>query len=249
MLQAVGGLDGGGDHAHPRPRRQLGQAVEGLQVRLGEERDHRDAPAVQPPLHLREMREAGDRGRPLPRRRRPARDRRQVAEQHLVHADRKLRRELPAEEVELRRAALDEEHRDGPADGGEPRPGHAEDAQRHVVGGHPEGRRADHRILQKGRAPGRGRARRQRRGHEHPLAPARLHVPAPLEILDRPRHRVRIDAEEPGQLPDAGQGVLPRDAAALDDVLELLRQLPADRDRAVGIHAQADRDSHTVRQQ
>jgi hypothetical protein len=29
-------------------------------------------------------------------------------------------------------------------------------------------------------------------------------------------------------------------------VLELLRQLSADRDRAVGIHAQAHRDSHTV---
>ena len=32
-------------------------------------------------------------------------------------------------------------------------------------------------------------------------------------------------------------GLVPRDAAALDEVLELLRQWPADRDRAVLIHA------------
>src|SRR2546430_4197806 len=48
-------------------------------------------------------------------------------------------------------------------------------------------------------------------------SPPRLHVSAPLEILDDARDRVRIDAEEAGQLPDAGQGLVARDAAALED--------------------------------
>ena len=157
-----------------------------------------------------------------------------------------MRLELPPKEVQLRRTALDEEHRDRPPEGGQPDAGHAQDAHRHVVGGHLEDRRADHRVLQKGLAASRERAGGPRGGHEHALTPPRLHVPAPLEILDRARHRVRIDAEEAGQLPDAGQRLVPRDAAALDDVLQLLRQLPADRDRAVSVQAQAHSNSPTV---
>ena len=53
-----------------------------------------------------------------------------------------------------------------------------------------------------------------------------------------PCDRIRIDAEEAGHLVDAGQRLLPGEAAALDEVLELLRQLATDRDRAVGIHIQ-----------
>src|SRR5256886_3043103 len=75
-------------------------------------------------------------------------------------------------------------------------------------------------------------------------SPPRLHVAALLEILDDARDRVRIDAEEAGQLPDAGQGLVARDAAALDGVLELLRQLPADRDRAVPVDLEIHRDAH-----
>jgi hypothetical protein len=47
VLQVVGGLDVGGGHAHPGPRRKLGQAVEGLEVDLGAERDHRDPQPAQ----------------------------------------------------------------------------------------------------------------------------------------------------------------------------------------------------------
>ena len=47
--------------------------------------------------------------------------------------------------------------------------------------------------------------------------------------------------------PDARQYLAPREAAALDDVLQLLRQLPADRDRGgARIDLQAHRDLHTV---
>jgi hypothetical protein len=158
-----------------------------------------------------------------------------------------VRLEFPPKEVQLRRTALDEEHRGGPPEGGQPDAGHAQDAHRHVGGGHLEGRRADHRVLQKGLAASRERvALGQGWSDEHAFAPPRLHVPAPLEILDRVRDRVRIDAEKAGQLANARQRLVPWDAAALDDVLQLLRQLPADRDRAVGIHAQAHRNLHTV---
>jgi len=57
-------------------------------------------------------------------------------------------------------------------------------------------------------------------------------VPTPLEILDGAHARIRIDVEKAGQLPDARQGLIRRDVAALDDVLALLRPLAADRDRA-----------------
>src|SRR3989475_13232936 len=88
----------------------------------------------------------------------------------------------------------------------------------------------------------RGRADGRRRGHEHAFPTPSLHVAALLEILDDARDRVRIDAEEAGQLPDAGQGLVARDAAALDDVLELLGQLSADRERTVPVVRQIDRD-------
>src|SRR5213594_2533882 len=93
----------------------------------------------------------------------------------------------------------------------------------------------------------RGGADGRCRGHEHALPPPRLHVSALLEILDDARDRVRIDAEEAGQLPNAGQGLVARDAAALDDVLELLRQLPPDRDRAMPVDLEGHRDPHICR--
>ena len=135
---------------------------------------------------------------------------------------------------------------DSVPEGGQPDAGHAQDAHRHVVGSHLERRPADHRVPQEVLAASRKRAGGQSRGHEHALAPPRLHVPAPLEILDGARHGVRIDAEETRQLTDARQRLLPRDAAPLDHVLQLLRQLPADRDRAVGVDLEAQRDLHTV---
>src|SRR5712692_9202347 len=72
-------------------------------------------------------------------------------------------------------------------------------------------------------------------------------VSAPLEILDNARDRIRIGAEEAGQLPDAGPLRVPRNAAALNEMLEeRLRQLPADRDRAARIDVQVHQDLHTV---
>jgi hypothetical protein len=67
-------------------------------------------------------------------------------------------------------------------------------------------------------------------------------VPTPLEIFDGTHPRIRIDTEEAGQLPDARRGLVSRDAAALDDVLALLRRLAADRDRALRVHWPAHRD-------
>src|SRR2546428_14002856 len=90
----------------------------------------------------------------------------------------------------------------------------------------------------------RGGADGRCRGHEHAFPPPSLHVSALLEILDNARDRVRVDAEEAGQLPNAGQGLVARDAASLDGVLELLRQLPAARDRAVAAYLEVDRARH-----
>jgi len=154
--------------------------------------------------------------------------------------------ELPRKEVELRRAALDHEDFGGTSEGGQSDIGHAQNARRHVAGRHSQGRSADHCFLQEILPQGRRPARRRRGRHEHALPPPRLHVSALLEILNGARHRVRIDAEEARQLSDARQRLLPRDASALDGVLQLLRQLPADRDRAVDIHAQAHRHVHAV---
>src|SRR5437899_1866829 len=59
----------------------------------------------------------------------------------------------------------------------------------------------------------RGGADGRCRGHEHAFPPPSLHVSALLEILDDARDRVRVDAEEAGQLPNAGQGLVARDTA------------------------------------
>jgi hypothetical protein len=67
-----------------------------------------------------------------------------------------------------------------------------------------------------------------------------------LQIVDDARDGIRIDAEEASQLPDAGQRLVPRDAAGLDDVAELLRQLTPDRDRTVAVYAEFHRRPHTV---
>jgi hypothetical protein len=69
--------------------------------------------------------------------------------------------------------------------------------------------------------------------------------PTPLEILDGVHARIRTDAEEPHQLP-AWQGLVSRSTAALGDVLVRLRQLPADRDRAVRVHWPVHGTTHRV---
>src|SRR6266545_4534330 len=158
VLQVVGRLDRGGGHAHPRPRRELGQAVERLEMRLGEQRDHRNSLALQELLHLREMTKARDRNPPATGLLLPPCDRRELGEEHLVDADRQVGLELPGKKVELRRTALHQEDLDGPANGGGPDPGQAQNAHRQVVGGHPEGRGPDHRILQEALAEMRGGA-------------------------------------------------------------------------------------------
>ena len=157
--------------------------------------------------------------------------------------------ELAGKEIELRRAALDQQDLGGPANGGGPEPGQAQDAHRQVVGRHPEGRGPDHRILQEGLAQVRGGAGGRRRGDEHALPPPRLDVSTSLQIVDDARDGIRIDAEEAGELADAGQRLVPRDATGLDGMAELLSQLTPDRDRTVPIYREvhrAHRAPHTV---
>src|SRR5207245_9326325 len=103
-----------------------------------------------------------------------------------------------------------------------------------------------HRTLQAAPADVRGGPGGRRRGHEHARSSPSLHVSTPLQIVDDARDGIRIDAEEAGQLPDAGQRLVPRDAAALDDVAELLRQLTSDRDRTVPVYPEIHRRPHTV---
>ena len=207
-------------------------------MRLGKKRDDRNAATAQAPLHLGEMAEARDGGLPATGLLLAPRDRRQLAEKHLLDADRQVGLELSGKEVELGRAAFHEEDVHGPLDGGRPDAGHGQHAHRQVVGGHPEGRRPDDRIAQEAFADASGGAGGRRRCHEHAPPPPSLHVSALLEILDDAGHRVRVDPEESSQLPDAGECLVPQDAVVLDDVLELLRQLPADRDRAAGVDRQ-----------
>ena len=88
MLQIVGRLDGGRGDADPCPRRELGQAVEGLEMRLGEQRDHWNPLALQQALHLREMTKARDCRSPAAGLLRAPRDRHQLGEEHFVDADR-----------------------------------------------------------------------------------------------------------------------------------------------------------------
>src|SRR5439155_21671447 len=108
VLQVMGVLDGGGGHAHPRPRRELGQTVEGLEMRLGEERDHRNPLAAQQPRHLREMAEARDRRPPTTGLLLAPYGRRQLTEEQLVDADGAGSLGVRGEEVELRRAGRPE---------------------------------------------------------------------------------------------------------------------------------------------
>ena len=82
--------------------------------------------------------------------------------------------------------------------------------------------------------------------HEHALAAPGLDVAAELEVLDDAGHRVGIDAEEPRELADAGQGLVSGDAAGLDRVLELLGELPANGDRAVGIYPEVEGGYHCM---
>src|SRR5882724_432304 len=245
VLQVVGRLDGGGGDAHPCSRRELGQTVEGLEMRLGEQRDHGNPLTLQKALHLREMTEARDRCPPPTGLLRAPCDRRQLGEEHFLDTDRQVGLELPGKEIELRRAALDQKDLDGPADRGRPDSGQAQNAHRQVVGRHPESRGPYHRILQEGLAEVRGGPGWRRRGHEHAPPPPRLHVSKALQVVDDTRDGVWIDAEESSQLPDAGQRLVPRDAAALDGVAKLLHQLEPDRDRAVPVYPQIHR-VHTV---
>ena len=202
-------------------------------MRLGEQRDHRHALALEEALDLREMTEARNRRPPATGLLLTPSDRRQLGEEHLVDVDRQVGLELPGKEVELRRAALHQEDLDGLANGDGADPGQAQNTHRQVVDGHPEGRRPDHRIAQEALAEVRDGTGGWRRSHEHALPTPRLDVPTPLQIVDDAGDRVRVDAEEAGQLPDAGQRLLGRNAAGLDDVTELLHQLTPDRDRTV----------------
>ena len=78
-------------------------------MRLGQQGDDRDPLAPQEPLELRQMTKARHRRAPVPRVLRSPHDRRQIAEEDLVDADRKLRFQLSREVVQLRKAALDKE--------------------------------------------------------------------------------------------------------------------------------------------
>ena len=238
----MGRFGGDGDHACPCSRWQLGQLVQRLQMRLGQQRDHRNGAAPEEPLDLGKMTEARHRRPPVTGLLPAPHDRGEVVEQHPVDANRELPLQLPGEEVELGRAAFHQEDFDRLLDGCGPGPGHAEDTYRHIVGGHPERGRPDHHVLKQSLAQVRRRAGGRRGNHEDPLTPSGLDVSALLEVLDDAGDGIRVDGEEPGQLADAGQGLLPRDTAALDSVLQLLGQLPPDRDRAMRIHSQVERE-------
>ena len=84
MLERVARLDGRRDDADPRSRWKLRQALEGLEVHLRKEREHRDPQTVQTPLHLREMRKGRDRSDPLTPRSLPSDGRRHVPEEHFA---------------------------------------------------------------------------------------------------------------------------------------------------------------------
>ena len=129
------------DYAHPRAARQLSQTLQRLEMRLRQEREHGDPQALQAALHLRKMTEAGHRRGPATRSGLPPYGGRQILEEHLGHPDRQLRLELPREEVELRHAALYEQHLGGPPERGDPEAGQAHDAHGHVVG-----RQAERRL-------------------------------------------------------------------------------------------------------
>src|SRR5438128_6360019 len=87
VLQVVRRRDGGGGYTHARPRRELGQAMEGLEMRLGEERDDRDAPPAQQPVHFRPIAAARDRGPPTTGLLLAPGDRCQLAEKPFVDAN------------------------------------------------------------------------------------------------------------------------------------------------------------------
>ena len=194
----MGGLALGGDHADPRPRRELGQAVEGFQMHLGEERDHRNPR----PSSRRSTSGRWPKLVTAAAQRFAAVCRRTVVAKSLrsTLSTRTGRCASSSRPKKSSSGGLHSTRSTATAPGGrQPDAGHAQDPHRHVIGGHLEDRRADHRVLQKGLAASRERWR-ARGGHEHAFPAPRLHVPAPLEILDRARHRVRIDAEEAGQL-------------------------------------------------
>jgi len=151
--------------------------------------------------------------------------------------------ECPGEEVELRLL----HRRGGPLTvpctrRAGPRPGSG--CPRHVVGVIP---RAATRITtccrKPWRRPGGG-------GGAEPAqntpSPPHLHVPAPLQILDDARHRIRIDAQEAGQLPGwLGSAWSGRDTAASMTCF-VARQLPADRDRALLVHLEDESGQHDI---
>ena len=96
VLQAVSRLHCRGDHAHPRRRRQLGQALQRLEMRLRQERDAPGSPgppgAARPPEDGRSWSPPP----PIARSLLTPHGGRQLLEEHLVHADRQLGLELAA---------------------------------------------------------------------------------------------------------------------------------------------------------
>jgi len=125
------------------------------------------------------------------------RDRRQLAEEHLIDANREVGFELPGKEVELRRAAFHEEDLHGPWTAAGRTLATLSTATARSSAVIP---RAAARITvscRKAVAEVRGGADGRRRGHEHALPPPSLHVSALLQILDDARDRVRIDARKP----------------------------------------------------
>ena len=215
-------------------------------MRLRQEREHGNPQAVQMALHLREVPEARDRSGPVTGPRLPPHGGRQVLEKHLGHPDRQASLELPPKEIELRRAALDEEDLDAPAQGrGDPDAGQAQDAHRHVIGSHPQGRRADHGVLQEAFAVGQGERGGDAEATNTPLPRRASTYPRRLRSSIARATVFGLMPRKPASSRMLGRA-WSRDAAGLDEVLQLLRQLPADRDRAAGIHAQTHPDRHAV---
>jgi hypothetical protein len=91
-------------------------------MRLCKEREYGNSQILQTALHLGEMGEAGDRSGPGTSPRPPPHGGRQIPEEHLDHTNRQMSLEFPPKEVELGRAALDEEDFAAPRRAASPTP-------------------------------------------------------------------------------------------------------------------------------
>ena len=218
------------------PARQLGQAMEGLQMRLRQQREHGDPQTVQPALHLREMAEAGDRCGPAIRLVPPPHGGRQVLRSTLSTRTGSCASSSRPKKSSSARAALDEEHLDGRPEGGRARrrPRSGRPPPRHRGSSPSAAARITASFRKPSRRVGDGRGRRAEATNT-PLPRRASTCPLRLRSSIARATVFGLMPRKPASSRMLGQRLVSRDSARLDDVLQLLRQLPADRDRATDI--------------